>query len=418
MRMAETPPLAPVQLADIDLYDPGRYQSGDQHAAWDTLRRQAPVWSQTTPDGDRFWSATGFAEVSQILMDDRRFSSAHGTILAVARGDTAGGRTINLMDQPSHSHVRVPSMRTMSTRIVREQREKVRTHIRRMLDGGIDADGSVDFAALMLGLPMASIGEIIGIPMVHWDTMTRWAMAGVAPADPEFATGSEAATLRQAHVHLMEMFSEVITDRRRQRRDDLISVLLDLDYGGRRLNDGELLLNCYSFAMGAITTTPQVASHMALVFADHPEIWETVLADPDLIPSTVEEGLRWASPTNHLMRRVLSRVRVGDVWLEPGELICAWVGSANRDETVFADPYTFDPARSPNPHLAFGIGAHRCIGGPAAQVGLAVLLEELVARRIRFERAGDATHLYSNFINGITHLSMRLVTSGRTAALS
>lgn len=418
MRMTANAPAVPVPLDEIDLYDPGRYQTGEQHPSWHTLREQAPVWAQKTPAGDRFWSVTGYHDVARVLMDDRNYSSAHGTILAVAKGDSAGGKTINLMDQPDHASVRLPTMRSMSTRLVRDRREIVRGHIRRILEGQFDRDEPVDFAELMLQLPMAGVGEIIGIPVRDWPTLPRWAMAGVAPADPEYATGTEGDTLRNAHHELMAMFSGLIRDRRRQRRDDLISVLLDLDLGGRRLNDNELLLNCYSFAMGAITTTPQVASHMVLAFADQPAAWRTVRDNPALIPDAVEEALRWSSPTNHLMRRTLTRVQVGDVWLDEGELVCAWVGSANRDERVFADPYTFNPARSPNPHVALGIGAHRCIGGPAAQVALVVLLEELATAGTQFELAGEVTHLYSNFINGITHLPVRIRTSERAGAVS
>jgi cytochrome P450 len=410
MRMTSVAPTRPVPLDRIDLYDPGRYQTDDQHASWHTLRLEAPVWAQRTDRGDRFWSVTRYQDVRQVLIDDRRFSSVHGTILAVTRGDSAGGRTINLMDQPQHAYVRLPSMRTMATRLVRDRREEVRTHVRRILDGAFDTAGPVDVAGLMTHLPMAGVGTIIGIPTGYWEPIVRWAMAGVAPDDPGLSTGSEAGTLRQAHHQLMEMFSELIRERRRHRRDDLISVLLDLDFGGRRLNEGELLLNCYSFAMGAITTTPQVASHMAMLFARQPDIWQRVLDDPALIPSAVEEGLRWASPTNHLMRRTLAPVEIAGVALPAGELVCAWVGSANRDETVFPEPYRFDPARTPNAHLAFGLGAHRCIGGPAAQVALAILLEEFTDHGLRFSLESEPRHLRSNFINGISHLPMRLVT--------
>ncbi len=410
MRMTTVPPVEPVPLDRIDLYDPGRYRDGDQHPSWHTLRAQAPVWAQLTPQGDWFWSVTRYAEVCQVLMDDQRFSSAHGTVLAVTRGDSAGGKTLNLMDPPAHAAVRIPAMRTMSTRVARSNRETMRRHVRAILDDHLDTDGPVDIAELALRLPMAAVGETIGIPAEYWAAIPRWAMAGVAPTDPEYATGSAEETLRNAHHELMALFSGLIGQRRRQRRDDLISVLLDLDFNGRRLTDHELLLNCYSFAMGAITTTPQVASHMLLAFAESPQAWRTLRANPRLIPNTIEEALRWSSPTNHLMRRVLTRVRVGDVWLDEGELVCVWVGSANRDERVFRDPYTFDPGRTPNPHLAFGIGTHRCIGGPGAQVVLAVLVEELLARGAEFEPAGEVVHLCSNFINGITHLPLRVRT--------
>jgi cytochrome P450 len=397
-------PGARLPLDGIDLYDPERYRSSAQHPAWHSLREQAPVWAQRTPAGGRFWSATRYQDVAAILMDDRHFGSEHGTILAVAGGDIAGGKTINLMDQPKHAWVRLPAMRTMSTRVSRERREAVRAHVRSILGDAFECGEVVDFAGLMLHLPLAAVGEVIGIPPELWPGIPRWAMAGVAPGDPEFAIGSEEETLKKAHYELFSTFSALIRERRGRRQDDLISILLDLDFGGRRMDDHELLLNCYSFAMGAITTTPQVASHLLLALIEQPGAWRRLRADRSLVPAAVEEALRWASPTNHLMRRVLTRVRVADTWLEEGDLICAWVASANRDQAVFPNPYEFLPGRSPNPHLAFGIGAHRCIGGPPAQIALAVLLEEMLDRVEDVRLAGEVTHLYSNFINGITHL--------------
>lgn len=177
--------------------------------------------------------------------------------------------------------------------------------------------------------------------------------------------------------------------------------------GGRRLDDREALLNAYSFTMGASTTTPHVAAHALLALIEQPEAWRTLKARPGLARLATLEALRWASPTNHLMRRTLTPVEIAGTKLEAGELVCAWVASGNRDETVFASPDRFDPARTPNPHLAFGVGVHRCVGAAPAQLALMLLLEEMVARLDGFELAGEPTHLYSNFINGITHLPVR-----------
>jgi cytochrome P450 len=390
-------------LDEIDLYDSERYRQSSQHSAWHALRLRSPVWKQRTPDGDPFWSVTRYRDVSAILMDDKRFSSAYGTILAVAKGDIAGGKTINLMDQPQHAWVRLPVMRTMSTRVSRERKELVRHHVRRIV-GDAFAGGIVDFADLAVHLPLAAVGDVIGIPQSYWPDIPRLAMAGVAPGDPSYSAGAESHTLTGAHYELFTMFTDLLRERRRRRRDDLISTLLDIDFGGRRMSEHELVLNCYSFVMGAVTTTPQVASHLIQAFIEQPAAWQRVRDDPTVVPTAVEEALRWASPTNHLMRRALRQVRLRDVVIDEGGLVCAWVAAANRDETVFADPYVFDPARQPNPHLAFGVGAHRCIGGPPAQVVLSVLLEELRAQVAQIVPAGEVIHLRSNFINGITHL--------------
>jgi cytochrome P450 len=403
---------------DIDLYDPDRYRDSAQHPSWRALRERGDLWVQQTPSGHRFFNATRYRDVAAILMDDRRYGSEHGTILAVTGGDIAGGKTINLMDQPRHAWVRLPLMRTMSTRLTRERVPLVREHVRRVLGDAFHSGAPVDFAALALHLPLAAVGSVIGIPQELWPGIPRWAMAGVAPGDRQYAVGSEAATLQKAHYELFEMFSGLIRQRRRRRRDDLISVLLDIDFGGRPLTDHEVLLNCYSFAMGAITTTPQVASQMVLAFAEQPRAYADLRSDPALVPSAVEEALRWASPTNHLMRRVLEPVELAGTRLQPGELICAWVAAADRDEDVFADPYRFDPGRTPNPHLAFGIGAHRCIGGPPATGVLAVLLEEMLAAVAAVDLAGEPAHLRSNFINGVTRLPVSFRPRSRTGAAS
>jgi cytochrome P450 len=405
-------------LADIDLYAASGYATTAQHGAWHRLRREAPVWPQETSDGIRFWSLTRYRDVAAVLMDDKRFSSAHGTILAVAAGDSAGGKTINLMDQPRHADVRLPTMRLMSTHASRQRAPQVRGHVRRLVSDRLAAGGTVDVADLMLHLPMCVVGETIGLPVSTWADLPRWAMAGVAPSDPRFAEGTQAATLAKAHHRLIATFSEIIGHRRAHPADDVISTLLQLDFGGRPMNPQEILLNCYSFAMGAVTTTAQVAAHLVLALAEDPDIWRTLRANPHLVASTVEESLRWASPTNHLLRRTLVPVEIAGTTIPAGELVAAWVASANRDDAVFADPYRFDPARTPNPHLAFGVGAHRCIGGPPAQLVLGVLLEELLPRVESFEVAGPVVHLQSNFINGMTSLPVDVRTvAARTAAV-
>ena len=391
-------------LDSIDLHEPVRYATGSQHGAWHRLRRECPVWPQPTKDGIQVWSVTRYRDVAAVLMDDRSFSSAYGTILAVAGGDSAGGRTINLMDQPRHADVRLPTMRLMSTHAARHGAPRVREHVRRLVADRFSAGGELDVAELMLDLPMAAVGETIGLPMSIWPDLPRWAMAGVAPDDPHFAEGTPAETLNKAHHRLIAVFLDLIRHRRAHPGDDVISALLRLDFGGRPMDDREVLLNCYSFAMGAVTTTAQVASHLILALAERPEAWQRIRESPELIPAAVEESLRWASPTNHLLRRVIKPAEVAGTRFEPGELVAAWVASANRDEAVFHAPYEFDPGRSPNPHLAFGVGAHRCIGAPPAQVLIGLLLHEMHARLESFHLAGPVTHLRSNFINGITSL--------------
>ncbi|WP_346012166.1 cytochrome P450 [Streptomyces sp. SID3343] len=405
-----------VPLDSIDLYDPRRFQTHAQHIALATLRDVAPVWAQHTPDGARFWSVTRYDDVVRVLKDARRYSSEHGTILDVTGGDSAGGKTINLMDRPRHTAVRTPAFHTMTTNILAQRTERIRAHVTRIIEP-LAAGGDHDFARLMFDLPMAAVGEILGIPRQYWSDIPRWTMAGVAPDDPEFAKGQTAETLREAHHDLFAMFSELIADRRREPRDDLVSRLARVEIDGAPMDDSLVLLNCYSFVMGATTTTPHTATHMLLALLERPDVWKAIQENPERAAAAVQESLRWSTPTNHLMRRTLTEVEIAGTTIGAGELVVAWVASANRDDRVFDDPYSFLIDRSPNPHIAFGIGPHYCVGGPAARVALTVLLEELVTRFDRFETAGEPVHLRSNFINGLTRLPITAhPRTGATAA--
>ncbi|MEW1860531.1 cytochrome P450 [Streptomyces sp. NBC_00669] len=412
MRNALTTDDLTVPLDTIDLFDPERYAGGTQHPAWQTLRERAPVWPQTGPGGARYWSVTRYDDVLRVIKDHRTFSSEHGTILAVLDGDLAGGRTINLMDPPRHTAVRVPTMRLLSTGAMLRHEDRVRANVRALL-APLSGGGVVDLAPLVLPLPLAAVGDVIGIPSEHWADVARWTMAGVAPADPAFHDGSVQETLRTAHHELFALFHSLVRARRSRPRDDIITSLLAVEADGRRFTTEEVVLNCYSFIMGANTTTPHVAAHLLLAFAEQPELWHALRAEPHRVEAAVEEGLRWATPTNHLVRRAKHRTTIAGTEIAPAELVCAWVASANRDPSRFTDPHRFDPRRTPNPHLAFGNGIHFCNGGPAARLVLRVLLEELLPAVERWEPAGEVRHLHSNFINGITGLPLRVHLAGR-----
>jgi cytochrome P450 len=403
-----------VPLDAIDLFDATRYAAGSQHAAWRTLRAEAPVWRQAGPGGHQFWSVTRYHDVLRVIKDHRTFSSEHGTILAVLGGDLAGGRTINLMDPPRHGAVRVPTMTLLSTSAMLSReaviRERVRTLVKPLLSGG-----DFDLARLLLPLPLLAVGDVIGIPAEYGHEVPRWTMAGVAPADPAFAQGTVEETLQSAHHELFAMFYRLTRQRRARPRNDVITCLLGIQMDGVRLRTEDVILNCYSFVMGANTTTPHVASHLLLAFAERPDLWRQLRAAPERVDDAVEEGLRWSTPTNHLVRRTGKAVTIAGTAIGAGELVCAWVASANRDESHFVDPYRFDPRRSPNPHLALGNGIHFCNGGPAARLVLRILLQELLPGVARFEVAGDVRHLRSNFINGLTSLPLRIHPDGRGA---
>ncbi|HEX3786034.1 MAG TPA: cytochrome P450 [Pseudonocardiaceae bacterium] len=341
-----------------------------------------------------------------MIKDYRNFSSEYGTILAVLGGDSAGGRTINLMDPPEHSRIRIPTMKLLSTAAVQRHTARVRDRVRLILKPFLD-EGELDVAPLMMRLPMAVIGDIVGVPENEWPDVTQWTMSGVAPEDPMYSLGSVESTLNNAHLELFTLFRDLLRKRAARPKDDIISALLQVEIAGKKLSQDDVILNCYSFVMGANTTTPHVASQLLLALTERPEMWQSLRDGRISVGDAVEEGLRWATPTNHLVRRTTAAVELAGTRIEAGELVCGWVASANRDETVFERPYEFDPTRNPNPHLGFGHGIHYCNGAPGARLVINQVLEELLAGVERFESAGQVIHLRSNFINGITGLPVR-----------
>ena len=415
MELTAPPADVVVDLADVDLYEPAAFRTRDQHPTWRTLRVKAPVWWHGGTGGSRgtgFWCVTRYADCERVVKDHRTFSSEEGTILAsVGVGDAAGGQTITLTDPPEHALIRVPAMRTLGHAVVQQRAPAIRARVAELIRP-CEA-GEVDFAHLMRRLPMVLAGEFMGIPERYWDQIALWAGACVAPEDPAYALGKSAAqTLRLAHHELFACFRELVKQRRARPGNDLISVLIgvtdSLSGQGRPLDDWRILLNCYSFILGANTTTPNVASHTLLALIERPELWPRLRA-PGAVSGLVEEGIRWTSPTHHLVRRASVDTQLGDATIKAGDWVAAWVASANRDEAVFDDPYTFDITRSPNKHLGFGGGPHYCIGAPMSRLVLSYLFEELIDRYESFAAAGPLVHLHSNWINGLVSMPVRAV---------
>lgn len=390
----------------IDLYPADFYRTGAPHSAWRRLRAEEPVWRQLAPDGTPFWSVTRYDDVLAVLRDSDHYTSEHSTMLSVLHGDSEAGKAINLIDGSGHRALRTSGMRHLSASRVRDREPIVRPLMTDLVDG-IAGHEEVDLVRELTVMPMLVAADIIGLPSEHWRDLARWTMASVAPDDPTLAQGTGPETLMIAHLELLTCFSELLARRRDDPADDLISALGAAELDGRPLTEEEVMINVYAFTMGAAITTPQIIHHLALVMAAQPQLWERVTAygDAGLL---LDEALRWATPTNHLLRLVTQDTVLAGQPVRKGELVAAWVGSANRDESVFEDPFRFDPWRAHNPHLAFGFGRHFCIGAHAARVGLQLLVEELMKRVVRFERTGPVQHLASNFVNGVVRLPIVL----------
>lgn len=390
-----------VDLDTVDLLDHGFYADGDPHPVWKVMRERAPVHRQVLPDGRSFLSVTRHADVSAVLRDAGRFTSRRGTLLSVlGSSDPAGDRMMAACDPPMHTAMRVPMAKALSHAALRSREPAIRDVVRRLL-APLAEEEPWDLADAAAGFPMAFTGALMGLPERDWDQLTQLTTMAVAPEDAAFAAQTGDANLRAAHHELFEYFADQVQPPRP--REDLIGFLTSIPVGDRRMRPDELVYNCYSLLLGANVTTPHAIAATVLALIENPGEYRRI-AGAGGVELAVEEGLRWSSPANHFMRYALTDTELSGQPVARGEPVVAWLGAANRDERVFADPYRFDVARWPNRHLAFGLGVHYCIGAPLARIALRLLFAEIVAVVEEFALDGPVEHLRSNFTAGIRRM--------------
>ena len=396
-----------VRLDEINLADINLYTSGDAHLVWQTLRAERPVFWQAQPAGQGFWAVTRQADVRRVLAEHQTFTSENGTAIAMLGGpDPAAGLMMHSTDPPRHGLFRQHLVKPFSTHTVAAYARQVRSFVRDAMCPALDGD-VWDAADSFARLPMAVGAMMMGLPETDIEPLLRLSYASLAPHDPKYSSGSARATSASAHYSIIRYFTEFIAKRRQNLSADLVSHLLTVEVGGRLLTDEEILLNCLSLLLGAVVTTSQAISATLIALVEQHDgegHWPRTAP----VQTAVEEALRWSSPVTHFMRRARHDIEMHGERIQAGDAVTAWIASANRDETVFERPYTLDLERSPNRHIAFGNGPHRCIGNNLARLMVQESFEELIARIESFELAGPPCHLVSNEIAGVVSLPLKL----------
>ncbi|WP_433607222.1 cytochrome P450 [Dactylosporangium sp. CA-139114] len=392
----------PATTIDVDLNDTDAFVEGTEHRLWERLRREAPVhWNPTGSGG--FWALTTYVDVLAALRDFETFSSEHGTVIggSYRNGvDTAAGRMLVTSDPPRHRMLR----RRMQRLFAPSMLERVNAEVVRRVGAALDrlwAAGGGDFAAeVAVELPAAALIAQLAIGPEDALRLVRLTRAMIGYRDSEFHGGipDEARRLAAAQTGIFGFFLDLIDERRRHPGDDAVSSLLTPAPGERPLDEDALLFNLMNLVIGGNETTQHSASGGLVALMADPAQWERLRADPGLVPTSVEEFVRWTSTASYVQRTVTRPVRVRDVELGEGDAVTLWIASANRDAEQFVDPDRFDIGRTPNRHLGFASGPHHCIGAAVGRSGLRILLEGLRARPGRLVLAGDPVRLRSNFM--------------------
>jgi len=305
------------------------------------------------------------------------------------------------MDAPEHTRYRAYVKAAFSARRVGTLAASVRSTVRAILDD-VCENGSCDFARDVADpLPTAITCDLLGIPAADRASVAALSRSAVPLGDPEF--GGRADSFR-AVAELMDYGRQLRAERLRKPRDDLMTVLATLEIEGQRLGEDDVATFFELLVTAGIETTGAAAAHGLIAFALNPDHWPTSTFADDA-SAAVEEILRWSTPVVHFRRTALEETRIADVEIAAGDKVVVFFNSANRDESVFADPFRFDPRRWPNAHLTFGGGGpHFCLGAHLARLEINVLFDELFQKLPDIRLSGEPTYMHSMFFNGVKAL--------------
>lgn len=387
---------------EINLTDPELYSHGDPYSIWRWLRANDPVRWHPPTDLPGFWILTRYDDVRMAYRDPDTFSSAHGILLRPeSHGiDPGGGRTLALTDPPRHRQLRAIVDDWFVLRSVRLLEEEIRDVARVVIRRALDR-GKCDFVTDIAGrIPLYVIGKMMGVPGTDWERL--YELTNQAFGAPE------AVVRRLSHLEILQYFEDLVAARTRHPADDLVSALTTAEIDDRKLTPDEILLNCDNLLVGGTENTRIAASGGMLAFIQHPGQWQALSEERSLLPSAVEEVLRWTSTATHIMRTTTRPVTIRGRHINAGERVTLWNPSANRDESIFTAAEIFNARRQPNRHLALGSGEHFCLGGTMARAELRLLYEELLLNTGRIELDGTPVRLASIVVNGLERLPVDL----------
>jgi len=389
---------------DLDLCDLDQFDGGFPHAYFAVLRREDPVHWNPEPGGRGFYAVTRHEDLIHVSRHPVLFSSWQGGTNIWDLEDPAdleNQRSMMLnMDPPQHVKHRRLVQKGFTPRMVRQLEPRIRDAAREIVDR-IASKGECEFVSEIASeLPLVLICELLGVPVEDRHKVFEWSNRLIGFDDPEYQTSL--ADGKQAAAE-MWLYAHQLAQRKRESPDDtLVSRLVNGQVDGEALTEQQFNNFFLLLAVAGNETTRNMTNHGMRLLTGHPEQKALLLSDLDrLLPGAIEEFLRYSPPVMHFRRTVTAPTVLRDVSLEPGDKVVLFYPSANRDEAVFESPDRFDITRDPNPHLAFGIGEHFCLGANLARMQLHCIFRELLTRLPDIRVSGPVKGLRGNFIDGI-----------------
>jgi cytochrome P450 len=397
------------------LIDPDHYAAhGYPHEAWTRLRREDPVHRIEQNPEMPFWAITRHADIASIgKQPDKFLNGPTLTIRTEPQPDEAMfPKTLIQMDPPRHGKMRRIVSKRFTPGALKRWHGDIERIGKEIVDGLLDVgeQGEVDFVEKVSApLPIAVIAWLLGLPRSDWKLLFDWTNRTIGAGDPEYQIEGKdpSETGRQAMIELFQYFAKLVEEKKKNPADDLVTLFATAEVDGEKLPIMDVLAYCLIIVVAGNETTRNATSGGMLALAQHPDQLARVRENPKLLPDAIEEILRWTSPIIHFARTTTQDVEIRGKKIKKGEHLALYYPSANRDEDIFEDPFAFRVERSPNRHLAFGIGEHFCAGAHVARLELEVAFKYLIPRLAEVEVSGPVQRLRSNLVGGIKHLPIR-----------
>lgn len=421
-------PTAPPDIAEA-VIDPASY--GDWDTALDIfarLRGEMPVaWIENGDLHDPFWLVSRYEDVMRISKDNATFlNNPRGTVFGVKAGEelvkniTGGSphlvQSLVQLDAPIHPKYRRLTQDWFMPKNLGQMEDEIRQIATATVDRLVAAGGEGDFVPLVSApYPLHVVMQILGVPEEDEQRMLFLTQQMFGGQDEDLnKTGMADMTVEQitrlvagAVADFERYFAELAAEKRARPTDDVASVIANATVDGEPLNDRDMAGYYIIVASAGHDTTSASTAGAMMALARDPDQYALLRADRDLLPGVVEEAIRWTTPVQHFMRTAAEDTEVGGQAIAEGDWLMLSYVSANHDESVFDAPRRFDAARKPNRHLAFGAGAHQCLGLHLARLEMRILFNELLDRIATIEPAGEPKRANSTFVGGPKTLPVR-----------
>lgn len=395
-------------LEILDVSDPDTFEGGFPHDFFRALRREAPVcWHEgDVHGGPGYWIVSRYDDVRYVSKNPRLFASGMGNLIEQRpQAEVESIRSMITMDPPEHPRYRKLVSSGFTPNAVAHLEGKTRERVTAILDA-VATKGECDFVTdVAAELPLQVIADLLGVPQDDRHQIFDWSNKALGSEDPEY--GQDITVAMVAGMQMFQYAYQLGQQKIATPGDDLVTGLMTGDVDGEKLEMLEFGSFFLLLAIAGNETTRNLISHGLLLLLENPDQLARLQAEPGLLPSAIEEMLRYRAPVMYFRRTATEDTEIRGVPIKEGDKVTLWYPSANRDEDVFEDPDRFDITRHPNEHLAFGHGQHFCLGAHLARMEIRVMYEELLERLPDIDLAGDVRWLRSHFIDGIKSIPVQ-----------